>query len=89
MARFTEKRSLREASCWNFEVENGAEAVLELRCVGAFDGPVAGVVDARGHLVGNERVALDEELDGENANIVERFEQRTQVRFGATDLPGR
>ena len=43
---------------------------------------MAGVVDARGHFIGDECVALDEEFDREDADIVESFEKRAQVRFG-------
>ena len=65
------------------EVENGAEAVLKpARC------PEPSMVQwpelwTRGAIsVGDERLALDKELDREDANIVESFEERVQVRFG-------
>ena len=54
---------------------DGAHVVLELAGVGALDGPVAGVVHARRHLVGDELAALHEELDGEHADVVEVLEQ--------------
>ena len=56
--------------------------VFKLRGVGAFDGPVAGVVDARRHLVGEEMGAADEELDGEDADVFEAFEEVGEVGFG-------
>jgi len=34
------------------QAEDGAEMVFELTGDGTFDGPVAGIVDARGHFVG-------------------------------------
>ena len=54
---------------------DGAHVVLELAGVGAFDGPVAGVVHARRHFVGDELAALHEELDGEHADVLEVLEQ--------------
>jgi len=46
------------------EAEDGAEMVLKLASDGAFDGPVAGIVDARGHFVGEEFVLVFEKFDG-------------------------
>ena len=65
-----------------WEAEDGAEVVFELRGVGAFDGPVAGVVDAGRHLVGEEVRAADEELDGEDADVFEAFEEVGEVLLG-------
>ena len=63
-------------------VEHGAESVFELRCVGAFDGPVAGVVDSGSHFVGDEGVVFDEEFDGEAADVVQLFKDEAHVGFG-------
>jgi hypothetical protein len=51
------------------EPQDGAEMVLELAGDGAFDGPVAGIVDARGHFVGEESAAGFEEFDGEDTDV--------------------
>lgn len=53
------------------EAEDGAEMVLELAGDGAFDGPVAGIVDARGHFVGEQFALVFEEFDGEDADVFE------------------
>ena len=54
---------------------HGADVLLELRDEPAVHGPVAGVVNARRHLVDVEAVAAvlrdDEKLDGQDADIVE------------------
>ena len=54
---------------------NRAHVIFELAGVRAFDGPVAGIVHARRHFVGDEPAARDEEFDGEHAHVVEMFEQ--------------
>ncbi len=51
--------------------QHGAETVFELRGVRAFDRPVAGVVDAGRHFVGDQVVALHEKFDGEHADVIE------------------
>ena len=56
--------------------------VFKLRGFGAFDGPVAGVVDAGRHLVGEEMRAADEELDGEDADVFEALEEVGEVLLG-------
>src|ERR1700682_159786 len=48
--------------------------VLELACDGAFDSPVAGIVDARGHFVCKKRALVFEKFDGEHADILQGFE---------------
>src|SRR6266403_52655 len=50
------------------EAEDGAEMILKLAGDGAFDGPVAGIVDARGHFVGEELAFALEKFDGEDAD---------------------
>src|SRR6516165_4153118 len=57
---------------------DGANMLLELRGLRALEGPVAGIVDARGDLVDDERfvavaVAGDEHLDRKDAHVVERL----------------
>src|SRR5688572_26999199 len=42
---------------------------------------MTGVVNARRHFVGDEFAVLDEELDGENAHVVELFEDALQIRL--------
>src|SRR6266540_5258664 len=49
--------------------------VLELARHGAFDGPVAGVVDTRRQLVDEELAADVEQLDGEDAGVRELVEE--------------
>src|SRR5438094_9564119 len=39
----------------------------------SFDGPVAGIVDARRHLVGQQAALVLEKLDGQYADILQRF----------------
>ncbi|MND90312.1 hypothetical protein D3C80_823890 [compost metagenome] len=56
--------------------------VLELAALGAFDGPVAGVVHARGDLVGLQAAVDFEELEGQHADIVELLEHAAGVVFG-------
>jgi hypothetical protein len=64
------------------KAEDGAEMVFELAGDGAFDGPVAGIVDARGHFVGEELALVFEELDGEDANVFQGFENAVGGSFG-------
>src|SRR6266850_1708925 len=49
--------------------KDGAEMIFELAGDGAFDGPVAGIVDARGHFIGEQAAIVFEEFDGQNADI--------------------
>ena len=46
------------------KADDSAEMIFELACERPFDGPVAGIVDARGHFVGEEFSVLFEEFDG-------------------------
>jgi len=43
--------------------------VFELARDGAFDGPVAGIVDARSHFVGEQAAIVLEELDGQYPDV--------------------
>jgi len=52
------------------EAEDSAEMVLELAGDGTFDGPVAGVVDARSHFIGEELALVFEKFDGEHADVL-------------------
>ena len=62
--------------------QDGAEMVFELTGDGAFDGPVAGIVDARGHFVGEEQAIVFEKLDGQDANIFQGFQDVASGIFG-------
>jgi len=69
------------------QAEDGAEMILELARDGAFDGPVAGIVDARGHFIGEKLALVLEEFDGEDADVFEGFEDTVGGAFrGALDL---
>src|SRR5258706_2071436 len=60
--------------------------VLELAGDSAFDSPVAGIVDARGHFVGKQLAAVFEKFDGEHADVLQRFENAAGGVFrGALD----
>ena|SRR5712692_3849352 len=52
-----------------WQAEDGAKMVFKLAGDRAFDGPVAGVMDARGHLVGEEASLIFEKFDDKNAGI--------------------
>src|SRR5260370_39542633 len=52
------------------ETEDGAEMILELAGDGTLDGPVAGIVDARGHFVGEELAPMFEKFKREHANVL-------------------
>src|SRR5205807_8372376 len=56
------------------KAKHGTEMVFKLARHRAFDGPVAGIVDARRHLVGEETALVLKKLDGQNTDIFERFE---------------
>src|SRR6267378_3899366 len=69
------------------EAEDGAEMILKLAGDGAFDGPVAGVVDARGHFIGEKIALVFEKFNGEDADILEGFENAVSGSFrGALDF---
>ena len=51
------------------EAENGAKMILKLAGNRALDGPVPGIVDARGHFVGEELALMFKKFDGQHADI--------------------
>lgn len=51
------------------QAENSAKMVFKLTGDGSFDGPVAGIVDARRHLVGQQAAFVFEKLDSQDANV--------------------
>ena len=55
------------------QAADGADVVFELAGGRAFDGPVAGIVDARGHLVEHRAMRGGEELQRQHADIVQRL----------------
>ncbi|MNP05627.1 hypothetical protein D3C76_975820 [compost metagenome] len=60
---------------------DGAQVVLELAALGAFDGPVPGVVHARGDLVGLQAAVHLEELEGQHADVVQLLQHAAGVVF--------
>ena len=60
----------------------GAEMVFKLASDRAFDAPVAGIVDARGHFVGQQSAITFEQFDGEDADVIEGFENAARGSFG-------
>jgi hypothetical protein len=64
------------------QAEHRAHVVLELRGHGALDRPVAGVVHARRHLVGDQRAADVEQFDREYADVVEFTQQGPHELLG-------
>src|SRR6185503_10190013 len=64
-----------------------AHVVFKLAGLGALDGPVTGVMDARRHLVGDEPAAFDEIFDAEDTRVAERAEQATMVTLGRSLQP--
>src|SRR5712664_432482 len=58
------------------EAEDGAEMILKLAGDGAFDGPVAGIVDARSHFV-TEKFSL----------VFKEFRARTPTYFRDSRTP--
>ena len=59
-----------------------AEMIFKLAGDGAFDTPVAGIVDTGSHLVGEQLAVTFEEFDGEDADVIESFEDATRGGFG-------
>src|SRR6202040_3147327 len=51
------------------QAEDGAKMIFELAGNRAFDGPMAGIVDARGHFIGEQAAVVFEKFDGEDADI--------------------
>jgi len=69
------------------EAEDGAKMILELAGDGALDGPVAGIVNARGHFIGEEFALMFEEFNGENAYVFQGFENAVSGSLcGALDF---
>src|SRR5579872_5725645 len=68
--------------------ENAAQVVLELTGLCALDGPVAGVVHAGCHLVGDESPTTHEELDGGDSGVAEMGDYPLQVA-GCKCVPAR
>src|SRR6267143_2890218 len=56
------------------ETEDGAEMIFKLAGDGSFDAPMAGIVDARSHLVGKEVALMLEKFDSEDADVFQGFE---------------
>src|SRR5690348_5971140 len=67
------------AGAAQWQPEDRTQVILELGSLGPLDGPVAGVVYARRHLVGDQPPAAHEELDGEHATIAKVAEHAPQV----------
>src|ERR1700694_5807413 len=63
------------------QAEDGAEMVLELAGDGAFDRPVAGIVDTRSHFIGEKLALVFEEFDGEDPDVLQRFENSVSGFF--------
>ena len=53
--------------------------ILELTGDAPVDGPVAGIVDSRRHLVRNQSAFHDEEFDGQNADVSQAFHEFLQA----------
>ena len=69
------------------KAEDSAEMILKLAGDSAFDGPMAGIVDARSHFIGEQFALVFEEFDGEDANVLEGFENAMGGSFrGALDF---
>src|SRR5882762_5415098 len=66
------------------EAEDGAEMILKLAGDGAFDGPVAGIVDARSHFVNEKFSLVFKEFKGEDADVFQGFEDAVGGPFGGT-----
>src|SRR5579875_2326409 len=61
------------------QTEKSAQMMLELACFCSLNGPMAGVVNARRHLVGKELLALLEKLDRQNTDVVQRFQNARSI----------
>src|SRR2546425_46536 len=60
--------------------------IFELTGDGAFNGPVTGIVDARGYFVGEKPALVLEKLDGKHADVLQRFKKTAGRIFrGALD----
>ncbi|KAG1249221.1 hypothetical protein G6F68_013453 [Rhizopus microsporus] len=61
------------------QAKHGAQMVLELRGLAAFDGPVPGVVHARRHLVGQQFAIAAEQLQREHAHVLQVLGNATGI----------
>ena len=64
------------------QANHSAQMILELACECALDRPVARIVNAGRHFVGEQLAVLFEELDGENANILKFVENSASGLLG-------
>ena len=64
------------------EAENSAEMVFELAGDRPLDRPVAGIVDARRHFVGEEAALVLEKLDGQHPDVIQRLKNAAGKVFG-------
>jgi hypothetical protein len=64
------------------KAEDRAQMVFELAGDRPFDGPVAGIVNARRHFVSEEAALVLEKLDGQHADVLQRLENATGNVFG-------
>ncbi len=55
--------------------------VFELARHRSLDGPVAGIVDPRCEFVGQQLIAANEQLERQDAHVVEMFEETPDVVF--------
>ena len=61
--------------------------VFELTGDGAFDGPMAGIVNAGSHFIGKQAAASFEKFDGQHTDVVEGLKNAASgVLRGALDL---
>ena len=68
--------SIRPAFPIRFSI-SASNVLLELSRLAGFRRPVAGIVDARGKLIGDQvAIGHDEEFERQNANMAERVDQR-------------
>ena len=86
VGRFADQVEHRRAADWERraerEADDSAQMIFELACERAFNRPVAGVVNARSHFVGEKFSSLFEEFDGEHANVFELVEDSASGLFG-------
>lgn len=59
--------------------QNRPQVVLELTGFRALNGPVPGIVNARGDFVSGQMTVLDEELDRQQADIIQPVQQPAGV----------
>src|SRR5215469_15139392 len=63
------------------EAEYRAKMILELAGDGSFDGPVAGIMDARRHLIGEQPSVVFKELDGQTADVFQGLDDKAGSVF--------